>query len=288
MPPRMLSIAVIGAGPVGTALAVHCRTLGHRVVAVISRSPASAGRLARRVRCRAFGDRLHHLSRLQTDQTIDLVLVAVPDRELRSVGASLAAGVSWDPRTSFIHTSGSLTSDCFSALRAMGHRVASLHPIQSFPRPERSVNASVELNGIWWGVECMASEQRWAHRLVRSWGGKPVQVPKETKIAYHLACTLAANYPVVLWSLSAELGRIARIPRGMEPFFPLIRSTLANAVSMGPRRALTGPAVRGERDVIRAHRKFLRDSLPQWVGLFDALVARAGSVAKKRRAKRKT
>lgn len=288
MPSRSLSIAVIGAGPVGTALAVHCRSLGHRIVAVISRNPASARRLARRVDCRLSSDRLRQLSLLETDRSIDLVLVAVPDRVLRAVGASLAAAVSWGPRTSFIHTSGALTTECFAALKAKGHRVASLHPIQSFPRLGRRMDPFVEVAGIWWGVECATADRRWAFHLVRTWRGRPVRVPKETKIAYHLACTLAANYPVVLWSLTEKIGRIAGIPRGMEPFAPLIRSTLENTISMGPRKALTGPAVRGDHDVLRAHREFLRGAAPRWVGLFDALVLRAGSPANKHRTKRKT
>ncbi|MCU0452605.1 MAG: DUF2520 domain-containing protein [Bacteroidetes bacterium] len=264
------TIALIGAGPVGTSLAIHAQRLGRRVVAVVARHGRTSQRLARRVKCRSYGT---SVSIIPSD--VDLVVIAVPDGEIARVAASLASTVSWRRRTAFVHCSGAVTSDALAPLRARGHRVASLHPIQTFPRAALRFADATLLQNIAWGVEAATGQRTWAERLVREWKGRPVRVPKEAKITYHLACTFAANYPVVLWQLTAELGRAARIPGGLGPFIPLILESLSYAYELGPKRALTGPAARGESSVLRKHREALRRLSPTWVPLFNALVHQA-------------
>ena len=51
MPGKKLKLGIIGAGRVGTGLALSFARAGRKVVAVASRSAASARRLARRVLC---------------------------------------------------------------------------------------------------------------------------------------------------------------------------------------------------------------------------------------------
>ena len=55
MTTRHRTVALIGAGPVGTALAIHARACGQQVVAVVSRHRSTSRALARRVGCRAEG-----------------------------------------------------------------------------------------------------------------------------------------------------------------------------------------------------------------------------------------
>lgn len=270
MPASKRSIALIGAGPVGTSVATHAHRLGDEVVAVVARHQASARRLARRVGCRTHGTSVSIIP-----ENVGIVVVAVPDAEIERIGMSLAASQAWSRRTSFIHCSGALTSDALSVLRARGHRVASIHPIQTFPRAALKFADATLLQNIAWGVEAPPPHRAWAERLVRQWKGRAVQVPKEAKIAYHLACTFAANYPVLLWQLTAELGRAARIPGGLGPFMPLILESLGYAYELGPKRALTGPAARGDVTLLRQHRDVLRRSHPSWLPLFDALVQKA-------------
>lgn len=267
---RTQTIALVGAGPVGASLAIHARARGDQVVAIVSRHRATARRLARRFKGAVSGTNVGCIPR-----DVDIVVLAVPDGEILRVATSLAASVSWSRRTSFFHTSGSMTSDELAPLRAMGLRVASIHPIQTFPRAARSFTDDTVLQQIAWGVEASGSHRAWAERLVRRWGGRPVRVPKEAKIAYHLACTFAANYPVLLWQAAADLSRSAGLPGGLAPFMPLILESLSYAYELGPRKALTGPAVRGDAALLRKHRAELRRRLPEWVTLFDALVRRA-------------
>jgi predicted short-subunit dehydrogenase-like oxidoreductase (DUF2520 family) len=271
----MMSIALIGAGPVGTAIAVRSRDRGHRIAAIVSRRASSARKLAKRVGCSLSGTRVRIIP-----PDVDLVVLTVPDGSIERVAMSLAASAMWSRKTGFIHTSGSLSSDLLAVLRSSGYRVASLHPVQSFSRHADPRAIDIVLEGVWWGVECSAADRRWAGRIARSLGGRPFAVPKEAKIAYHLACTFASNYPVLLWFLAEQLGRTAGVPRGMAPFVPLIHTTLANAQTAGALRALTGPAVRRDLAVLRSHRDVLRRAAPAWIGLFDALVARARSVSK--------
>ncbi len=270
MSSRQPTIALIGAGPVGTAVAIHAQRNGFSVAAVVSKHRSSSHVLARRVACRVFGTSVASIP-----PDVDVVVIAVPDGEIRRVATSLAASVAWHRRTGFVHTSGALTSDELAPLRTRGHRVASVHPIQTFPREAQRFSDETLLQNIAWGVEAPSPSRTWAHRLVRRWRGRPLQVPKDAKITYHLACTFAANYPVLLWQLAEELGRAARIPGGLAPFMPLILESLGYAYELGPRKALTGPAVRGDRAMLQRHRAALLRLKPTWVPLFDALVQKA-------------
>ncbi|MEK6650179.1 MAG: NAD(P)-binding domain-containing protein, partial [Bacteroidota bacterium] len=74
MLPRKMSIALIGAGPVGTAIAVRSRACGHRIAAIVSRRAPSARRLAGRVGCSLSGTRVRIIP-----PDVDLVVLAVPD-----------------------------------------------------------------------------------------------------------------------------------------------------------------------------------------------------------------
>jgi predicted short-subunit dehydrogenase-like oxidoreductase (DUF2520 family) len=271
MPSSKPTIALIGAGSVGTSMAIHVRRLGYDVVAVVARHRASARRLALRVGCRRYGTSVAVIP-----ERVGLVVLAVPDPEIRAVAMSLAASHEWSRRTAFIHCSGALSSDVLFVLRACGHRVASVHPIQTFPRAALGFADATLLQGIAWGVEAAQEHRAWAERLVRQWKGRPIQVPKEAKIAYHLACTFASNYPVLLWQLTEELARSARIPGGLGAFMPLILESLGYAYELGPKRALTGPAARGDVTLLRQHRDVLRRSHRAWLPLFDALVQMAG------------
>lgn len=267
MPGRArLRISIVGAGPVGSTLALLLRRRGHAIVSVISGSKRSARQLATLVGCRHWSTDLASIA-----PETNAVLIAVPDKAMGSVARSLAQNphLRFDRLVAF-HTSGVMTSDLLRPLRKRGSTVFSLHPIQSFPKDISPRQQARGMNGVWYGFEGTLRSESTARLLVGYLGGKMVRIPKERKILYHLACVFASNYAVVLIGVLERLaGRLGW--RDLRPLSRLFLSSAGNAMSQGAAKALTGPIRRGNPEVLRMHIMALRRLAPDLGRLYRAL-----------------
>ncbi len=269
---RRFRVSLVGAGKVGTTLAVMLKSSGHSVVAVVSRSRRSAEHCGRLVSCRNCSDELSAIP-----ASTDLVLIAVPDRSIRSVAEALARLPHLNTRSLFVlHTSGALTSDELEPLGARGAAVFSFHPVQTFPRNKSVRNQIRTMKGIAYGIEGSLRSLATAKRLAKELKGIPLVVPKEAKILYHCACVIASNYAVTLvGAVEALAGQFAG--RTSDLFKPLLETSIANALESGAGTALTGPIVRGDAEVISRHLQSIRDpelrSVYKSLGLFALKLA---------------
>lgn len=276
---RRLHISLIGAGAVGTTLAVLLsKRGGHRIVSVISRDEHDAGRCAKLVRCKLFSSSISDLS-----PKTDLLLIATPDESIREVAKS----VSGLPHLNFrklraCHVSGVLSTDALKPLARKGSLVFSFHPLQTFS-PNNSLRHQLNsMKDISYGVEGSVAAVRLAERLTEDIGGRPFPVPKEEKILYHIACVIASNYLIALEGLVEELaGRIGS-RSGLEHFSGLIETSIRNGVRLSAGKALSGPIARGSGDVVRRHLKRLGHEkdlrlLYQALGLQTVKLALRGS-----------
>src|SRR5579871_2087682 len=167
-------IAIVGAGNLGTALAVSLSRAGYTISAVAAhsrgRSFQKAQTLAKQVRARATVD--------LAEAAADLVWICVPDSEIASVADSLAGTVAWKGRIA-LHSSGALTSDELNQLRRKGARVASVHPMMTFVR-----GSHPSLVGVPFAIEGDAVAVRVVRRIVRDLGGRAYAIGKKEKAAY--------------------------------------------------------------------------------------------------------
>jgi predicted short-subunit dehydrogenase-like oxidoreductase (DUF2520 family) len=117
-------------------------------------------------------------------------------------------------------------------------------------------NAVVGATRLGSGVTFAVCGEPVARLLALSLGGRVVEVADEDRAAYHAAACIAANHVVAL------LGQVERVAASagldLEAFLPLTRAALDDVAALGPRRALTGPAVRGDWDTLSRH----LDALP--------------------------
>ncbi len=263
---RKLNISIVGAGRVGSALAVALRKRGHSIVSVVSRTPRSARRLARIVRCKNAS---HSLADIAPNTS--LVIIAVPEHSLDEISRQLAAldGLPFESMFAS-HTSGSLTSDVLSAVANKGVHTFSLHPIQSFPPAAASGQSDKILDGIWYGFEGPSDTRIFAKQLTKELGGRFLEVPKDKKILYHLACVFASNYPLVLLGAVERLARQVT-GRNLAPFRRLFESSATNGFQLGAAQALTGPLTRGSVEVIHRHMIELSSKQPDLLALYGAL-----------------
>lgn len=181
-----------------------------------------------------------------------MVVIAVPDDAVGAVASGLArAGGSWSGRPVF-HTSGLLPADVLGPLAERGAPVASLHPVQSFPR--KDLPGSV-FRGVSWGIEGDSAAVKEAVAIVRSLRGHVVLLTARDKPRYHAACALASNALVALEWTAAGLLRSTGMTEAAaaRTLLPLAQGTLQNVKSLGLEKALTGPIARGDVETVRRH-----------------------------------
>jgi len=257
----MKSFSIVGAGRLGTVLGAALVRRGWTAAVIVDKD-SGAARESRRIigRGKAVPSCLT-LPGKGLDRKVrlgDVVIIAVPDDAVGRVAAGLArSGVSWAGRFVF-HTSGLLPAHVLEPLRKRGARIASVHPVQSFPR--KDAPASI-FRGITWGVEGDPAAVAAAEEMVRDLRGNVLLLSEKDKPLYHAACSLASNAMIALeWTASGLLGAAGigeKAAAGM--LFPLVQGTLQNVNNLGLEKALTGPILRGDAATVRKHLEALRD-----------------------------
>lgn len=274
-----LTVSIVGAGKVGSALALLLRNRGIRVASVISRNKTSARKAASLAGCRQYSNRY---SDIHPDT--DFLLLAVSDDEVNTAAREIAASARVDfRRLACAHTSGILTSDELKPLARLGTMVFSLHPIQSFPGGFSRRQQLEALKGISYGVEGSPKAIRFATTFVRRIGGKMFRVPKERKILYHLACVFASNYSVSMLSVVGELTKGVSKAASLKHFEKLTESSIKNTYRTSPHGALTGPIARGDVRSVRKHFSQLEGKRKHLKNLYKMLGRYALELAKRNR-----
>ena len=137
----MLKIGFIGAGTVGTALAVRLGEKGYPVTAVASRTRASAERLAGMVHnCEVYD------SSQKVADVAELVFITTPDDHIEETCEAIAGEGGFSQRDLVLHCSGAMTADDLKAARKYGAFVASMHPMGVFADVDDAVNHLSELS----------------------------------------------------------------------------------------------------------------------------------------------
>jgi predicted short-subunit dehydrogenase-like oxidoreductase (DUF2520 family) len=268
-----LRIALVGAGNVGSALAVSLRRAGYPIEALVARSNAASLGKARRL-AKKVGGHAVRFADLGKSRSLraEVIWICVPDSEIAHAAHALADKVEWKGRVA-LHSSGALISDELAPLRAQGAAVGSAHPLMTFVRGASFGNSKVLLAGVPFAIEGDAKAVRAARALVADMGGEAYAIRKEHKAAYHAWGMFASP---LLDALMATTERVARLA-GVRPkdarrrMIPILRQTLANYAALGAPGAFSGPIVRGDVETVRTHLKVLR-AIPV---AFDVYVALA-------------
>ena len=197
---RALTVSIVGAGNLGTALAATLPKVGCEVKFIATRA-TSGNQRHTRVLVRKLQARLVELGKEPLDT--DLVWITVPDDSISLVARKLAGVQDWKGRIVF-HSSGALTSDELAPLRAKGARVASVHPMMTFVR-----GSVPDMAGVAFAVEGDAAATRMARKIVERLGGDAVPIRKQNKVLYHAFGSFASPLVIALMaSLEASgLGR---------------------------------------------------------------------------------
>ena len=254
---RSPTIAIVGAGNLGSALAIALDRAGYSISEVVSRPALSSQRRARTL-ARKVGARATVIN--DPKSTAQTVWLCVPDREIAPCALRLASRISGWKGMIVLHPSGSLTSDALETLRNQGASVASAHPLMTFvPGTQPS------LEGVGFAVEGDRAAVRVVRQMVARVGGEFFPISKKRKAAYHTWATFTSPLLTALLAVAEEVARTAGISRAeaRRRVIPILRETLDNYAHFGPRASFSGAIIRGDTATVNRH-------LQQLNGLFVA------------------
>lgn len=180
----------------------------------------------------------------------ELLLIAVSDRAIVDVAAKV-------PETDALlfHASGALLSvrDGFS-----------LHPLRALP----PVGEAIDLAGTLLVFE--GAHRRTAKLIASAIGARFAEVSPEKKALYHAAAVFGSNYVAAMLDVSERLMREAGVGSVREDLIALAGSAIENWRRHHDEKRFTGPAARGDRDVLLRHLEAMRGD-PQLAQIYELL-----------------
>jgi predicted short-subunit dehydrogenase-like oxidoreductase (DUF2520 family) len=254
----MPKLGFIGAGTVGTALALKLNSRDYPVVAVASRSQASAGNLAERVKgCSAVSNNQ------DVADAAELVLITTPDDAI----ASVAAQVDWHRGQGVVHCCGAESTDILAPARKSGARTGAFHPLQTFASVEKALE---NIPGSTIAIEAEPPLLQTLKDIAAALGGQWIELKAGDRAVYHVSAVVACNYLVTLEKLATDLWQTFNVPRqqAVRALLPLIRGTIRNIETIGIPDCLTGPIARGDIGTVKKHLDALKKAAPDLLSTY--------------------
>ncbi len=246
------NIGFIGAGVVGTAMAVCLSRKGYSVIAVASRSRTSAVKLAESV----SGCQVYESCQAVADEA-DLIFVTTPDDDIPDVVSALQ----WHSGKSVVHCSGVDSLDVLEKAREEGAFVGGLHPLQTFASVTHAIQ---NLPGSTFALEAEEPLLSVLRKIAESMEGKAVVLGLGDKSLYHAAAVIACNYTVTLMKMATDLWKTFDVlpDEAIEALMPLLKGTVNNIQRVGLPDCLTGPVARGDIGTVIKHLEAIDEKAP--------------------------
>src|SRR5690349_17284619 len=238
-------VSIIGAGRLGTTLAIALAAKGYSIRSLVARRMQNARKAAR-----LLDGEVQVLAAKQIRSLIDadLFLITVPDDQIAGVARELSE-INADQKVTALHTSGALSSDVLAPLRKKGWHTGSIHPLMSVSA------ANDALRGAFWSVEGDRSALRLGKEIVRDLDGKSFSIRSEDKPLYHAAAVMVSGNVVALFDVALEMlgecGLDRKTARAV--LLPLIASTVRSLETKSPEESLTGTFSRGDVETVKRH-----------------------------------
>lgn len=235
-------IVIIGSGNVATHLAEAFAGVAD-VVQIYSPTPSHADRLASKVGAEAVSE----IDGITDDA--DYYIVAVRDEAMPSLVRQLQShGFN---RGIWAHTSGSMPLE---ALAGIGEAHGVFYPMQTFSR-----DVPVDMSRVPIFLEASSAHALdRLERLGRMVSPRVFRLDSGARQKLHVAAVFACNFTNHMLALSDDLLRAQGLDLGVMRH--LVDATIEKAFSAGPSAGQTGPARRGDTEVIARHAASLADN----------------------------
>ena len=231
-----MRIVLIGSGNVATVLGKKLSTSGHQILEVYSQTYTHAQTLARSLGANAIADPE------QLTRDADCYLLAVSDRALEAVAGRLQLN-----ELPVLHTAGSMSMDLLSAAST---NYGVFYPLQSL---RKEMNPTVEIPILINGVN--GSTLLLARTIAESISRQVMVANDESRKHLHISAVLVSNFVNFLYMQARDYCTAHHLPFAI--LQPLIEHTALRLRNYEPGEVQTGPAVRGDKNVLDDHLKLL-------------------------------
>lgn len=234
-------VSFIGSGNLAWHLAPALDNAGFVVKEVYSPNPQHAELLT---------DRLYQA---EVKATLDfstsdssVFIIAVTDEAIQKIAQEIIL----PDDAILLHTSGSqpITELQFAATPHLGV----LYPLQTFSKKRK-----VDFKTIPLFIETHTEEaENILMHLAKSISNEVRKIASEERKALHIAAVFASNFTNHMLTVSKEI--LQQNSLDFDWLKPLITETISKGLYMGPEEAQTGPAKRGDLDILDNHLDFLK------------------------------
>ena len=255
-------VAVLGAGRLGSSLAIALDKAGYTVAAITSRQPTHREWLNAHITTGIVVENVQ-----AAVNVANIVFITGPDAYIEKI----CSGVKWRSHQAVIHCAGAMSLAPLDTARVAGAQTGGFHPLQTFP----TIDSYERLQDVSFAIESASPELLgWLRTLAEDLGGSAFQIESSQRAAYHASAVMACGLLSGLTGLSAEMWEPLGIERteALRRLIPLLRATVDALDEKGLPHAITGPFVRGDIETITMH---LEATANKSIGIRNAYAALA-------------
>lgn len=230
------NIVLIGSGKLATQLGKYLAKKGYNIRQVYSKSIENAELLADQLNAYST----NNLKEIQNGA--DLYIISVSDSALSSVIEEMPS-----VKGIVVHTAGSLSLDMLIKFDKYGI----LYPFQTFSK-ERLVELELVPILLEANNDVVYSDLNYfASKISKT----VMQCDSNQRQQIHLAAVFACNFSNHMYAIAYSI--LKKHDISFDVIKPLIKETAEKTELLSPLKAQTGPAVRGDHNIIDKHLKLL-------------------------------
>lgn len=235
-----MRISIIGAGRVAYHL-IHILKTSHQIIDIYNRDIEKAYKLSAMIKANAVDDFAH------LNQDVDLFMIAVSDQAIESVVKELTNFIS---SALIVHTSGSTHLDVLKKYYA---RCGVFYPLQTF-----SFESAIDWEKTPIFIEAALSKDlETLCDVAKEFSSKIYTYNSEQRMSLHLAAVFACNFTNYCYDMAYQV--VSQHNVDFNLLHPLILETAKKATLNIPETVQTGPAVRGDLNIMNLHQNILNN-----------------------------
>ena len=225
-------ISILGAGNVGTHLALALYETDYTVLQIFSREKKNAQDLAKKVNASAISS----IANLSNE--VDIIFVCVSDSAIADVVNKI------DFQSTLIaHTAGSVSIDILNEFNNFGV----FYPLQSF-----SKQSKLDIKTVPFCIEANTQENKnILLSVAKSLSESVYELSSEQRLQCHLAAVFDNNFSNHMFAIAEQL--LSKNQISFDILKPLILETANKVQNTKPILAQTGPAFRNDKNTIKQH-----------------------------------
>jgi predicted short-subunit dehydrogenase-like oxidoreductase (DUF2520 family) len=248
-----MKITIVGTGNVAFHLGKRLREQGIEINQVVGRDMLKTAWLADVLKTKSatFYDKI--------DTSSDVFVIAVSDNAIAEVAERLSKSVD---NSLVVHTSGSIAS---TVLQPFFRHYGVFYPLQTF-----SIGSHPNFENIPVFINVTPQYHLdFLRQLAEKISPRVFDLSDDDRMTLHVAAVFVNNFVNHLFKIGSEIVGKQNLP--FDVLLPLIEETVNKIRQNAPKDMQTGPAKRGDDEVIEKHLKFIESNIPQYDLLYTLL-----------------